>query len=203
MIDGNEVALNDDFEQELDDIFFKNHGVGDTPEDQEMARIGNHLNPNFPTFKEIEFCKMIANGVNKKEAYIKAFGYNGNELKPKSFESNARRLLERPRVGKYLYDLQEKMVNTSLEDVHKLVDELNEDRKLARDLGQPGAAIQAVKTKAGILGLEQKTHVHYNISDSLSEDQREQLLKRIGRSSAKNTENNQIIDAEFTDITDE
>lgn len=171
----------------FNEIFYANHGVGDTPMDKELAKIGNGLDPNLPTLQECNFAKMVMNGSSPKAAYIESFGFTGKEYHPVTYTRNAKKLLERPRVARFMYELQSKAAALLQEDMANIVNELNEDRKLARDLGQPSAAIAATKTKAQILGLMEEKRVTNNISVNLSDDQKKLLLSRVG----------EVIDAEY------
>jgi len=165
----------------FDALFFEKHGVGDVPIDSEFVVIAHQMNPNEPTLSEIHFCRYLIKGDGNADAYIKAFGYDGTEYKRATFANMAVRLLKRPRVSKALYIMREKVNELANEDLATLVSELNDDRKLARDLGQPSAAIAAVKAKASLLGLDQSTGGNMTINVSLSDTQKGQLLNRIGK----------------------
>jgi len=166
---------------EFDEIFFSKHGVGDVPIDAEFVVIAHQMNPNEATLPEIHFCRFLIKGDSNADAYIKAFGYDGTERGRDTFSQMAIRLLKRPRVAKALYVMKEKVNELVNEDLATLVSELNDDRKLARDLGQPSAAIAAVKAKASLLGLDQSTGGNMTINVSLSDTQKGQLLNRIGK----------------------
>lgn len=191
-------------EVDQDDFFFSKHGVGDKPlpVEEEFNSIRNSLNPEEPTGQEIDFCRRIIKGENKTEAYIAAFRYEGDELKRDSFSSNARRLLTRPRVAKELHKLRKKAQALAGEDIASLVAELNEDRKLARDLGQPAAAIGAVKAKAAILGINEPKSAIENttINLQISKDRQNELLSRLGNKILNKT--SPPIEAEYEVIDD-
>lgn len=163
----------------FDEIFFSKHGVGDTPADKELAKIGNSMDPNLPTLQECVFAKLVVKGSSPKEAYMEAFGFNGTEYHSITYTRNAQKLLERPRVARFVYDLQRKAAELMQEDMANIVSELNEDRELARALGQPSAAITATKTKAQLLGLMDEKRVTNNITVNLSEEQKKLLLGRV------------------------
>lgn len=177
----------------FDEIFYANHGVGDTPLDNEMIKIGNSLDPNLPTLKECTFAKLVVKGSSPREAYMNAFGFTGKEFHSITYSRNAKKLLDRPRVAKFMYDLQMKAASLINEDLANIVFELNEDRKLARDLGQPSAAITATKTKAQLLGLMDEKRVTNNITVNLSDEQKKLLLGRVG----------EVIDADYEVIEKE
>lgn len=192
----NEVA-NVDNQDEFDEIFFSKHGVGDTPQDNELEAMAHRLDPNQPTYTEVQFVKLILKGMERKRAYIQAFGYEGTEMKDRGFREASLRLLRRPRVAKKMYELQQMIREAEDEDLSKLIKELNDDRKLARDLGQPTAAIAAVKAKANLLGLDTVSSTT-NIKIDISDEQRAQLVDRV-----KSRLNKPVIDAEYTEVTDE
>jgi hypothetical protein len=184
----------DDFlmSDEFDAIFFGKHGVGDVPIDSEFAVIAHQMNPNEPTLPELMFCRFLVKGDSQPDAYMKAFGYDGSEYVRDTFGRMAYRLLKRPRVSKALFEMKEKVNALMNEDLATLVSELNDDRKLARDLGQPSAAIAAVKAKANLLGLDQSTTQNMTINVSLTDDQKGQLLSRIARRSSSRIEDAQF-----------
>ena len=184
-------------EQEgFDDIFFAKHGVGDVPIDRELQIIKHQINPMEATAQELDFCRLIVRGESKRGAYIKAFGYIGNELSPTTFNTYASRILQRPRVALMLHELREKVSDLAKEDIANLVHELNADRKLARDLGKPEAAISAVKAKAALLGLDNSSNQgNTNITINMNDSQKRQILERIGKSLIQRD----VIDAEVVE----
>lgn len=185
-------SMNDIVVDAFDDIFFSKHGVGDVPIDKELANIKHQINPNIANARELEFARLVVRGENKVNAYIKAFGYDGTEFHRTTFYAHTNRLMKRPRVATAIYDLQKKVEDLAGEDMAQLIKELNEDRKLARDLGQPAAAISAVKVKASLLGLDNVQPTN-NITINLGDEQKKQIIERIGKQLiAKNA-----IDAEY------
>jgi hypothetical protein len=180
----------------LDEIFFGRHGVGDLAIDQELVALKREVDPNVPTVTESEFARLVAKGESKVQSYIKAFGYNGTEHSMDVFQVYATRIMSRPRVGNLVQDIKERAYKLALEDVGTLVEQLNEDRKLARDLGQPSAAIAAVKVKASLLGLDQSTTNTTNIVVNMNDEQKSQILDRIGR----RLRSPDVVDAEVVDV---
>jgi hypothetical protein len=77
--------------------------------------------------------------------------------------------------------MYEKLVEFEEQDMVDIIAEINADRQLARDLGQPAAALSAVKLKAELLGHKRKDPpVTNNVNLILSEDQKRDMLARIG-----------------------
>jgi hypothetical protein len=170
-----------DEDKSFEEVFFETHGVSDVAPDPKDVELGHALDSTLPTGNEINFAFRLAKGENHIDAYIAAFGFVGNEVTRQSFSASSKRIQKRPRVADKIIDLKRKASAIAEEDMAKLVDELNEDRKLARALGQPAAAISAVKAKANLLGLEQSNTVHNTVNLNLTDDQKKQLLDRVGK----------------------
>ena len=113
---------------------------------------------NKLTTKQEKFCKTFIETGNASEAYRQS--YDCQKMKGPSINRNAVALLDNTkittRVGELQLNLQKKFEVT----VQSLSKELDEDRQLARSLGQPGAAISALNVKARIHGLDK--HVMSN-----------------------------------------
>ena len=184
----------------FDEIFFQKHGVGQFAKDPEYEAIANTLDKTQPTLDEREFCRYILKGDSNAEAYRKVFD-KGNEIEKSKHSGYASTLLKRNRVAEYMYDLRKEAADMYEETLPNLIAELNEDRKLARDMGQPGAAIQAVKTKASLLGMENQNNVTNNITLTITDEQREALLKRVGGTISP-VRRDEIVDAEFEDVSE-
>jgi hypothetical protein len=181
-----------------EDLFFEKHGVGDTPVTEQEQVLRNLIDPNEPSLPEVRLCKNIIKGMTNVEAYIKAFGYAGDEMPRNSFSSACARILKRPRVAIKMFELRKAMAEFEEQDMLSLITELNADRQLARDLGQPSAAISALKLKAQLLGLTEEKKVTNNITVNLSDDQKKALLSRIG--SRISPRDNDIDDAEYEEV---
>lgn len=166
---------------DFDDIFYSKHGVSDVAPDKEQRELGHAMDRELPTIQEVDYALRVAKGENHTDSYIIAFGFKGDELSRQSFSNASRKIRSRPRVSKKIIELKEKAAAIAEEDLPNLIQELNEDRKLARDLGQPSAAITAVKTKANLLGLEQSGSVTNNVNLNLSDEQKAQLLDRVSK----------------------
>tara|TARA_R110002110_G_scaffold83435_1_gene216544 strand:+ start:124 stop:528 length:405 start_codon:yes stop_codon:yes gene_type:complete len=117
---------------------------------------------NKLTTKQEKFCKTFIETGNASEAYRQS--YDCQKMKGPSINRNAVALLDNTkittRVGELQLNLQKKFEVT----VQSLSKELDEDRQLARSLGQPGAAISALNVKARIHGLDK--HVMSNDPDN-------------------------------------
>ena len=187
-------------QDEFDNIFFETHGIGHDPVSNDVQKLMHSLDNSEPTWQEIEFVRMFFREGNVTDAYIKSFNFDGTEHRRDYFTKLANRLLERPRVLKKLNEYRRKAQALADEDISNLINELNEDRHLARTLGQPSAAIAATKAKATLLGLEKSSVNNMNIVLDLSDDQKQNLLSRIGSRLSKERSNEQIIDAEYKEI---
>ena len=117
---------------------------------------------NKLTTKQEKFCKTFIETGNASEAYRQS--YDCQKMKGPTINRNAVALLDNTkittRVGELQLNLQKKFEVT----VQSLSKELDEDRQLARSLGQPGAAISALNVKARIHGLDK--HVMSNDPDN-------------------------------------
>ena len=166
--------------EDFDDVFFATHGVGDNPVTEQVDVIRHMLDPNEPTLQEVRLCKNLIKGMHPVEAYRKAFEMPPERMSDKAVHSAIARLMQRPRVARKMYELREILMEMEEVDLMDIVHDLNEDRKLARDLGQPSAAIQATKVKATLLGLSKENKTTQNITVNLSDTQKKALLSRIG-----------------------
>lgn len=179
----------------FDEIFYATHGVGDKGyADIDVTR--RQMDNNEPTHQERMFSRYIARGDNQTDAYVKAFGFN-DDSKRAYCQNAGSRLAKRQRVQECIFEERHKINSMSLEELPDLIAQLNSDRDLARALGQPSAAMTAVKIKAGLLGLDQERNVTNNINLNITDKQRNNLLDRIGKINS----GHKVIDAEFTDVT--
>lgn len=113
---------------------------------------------------------------------------------------HAEKILKRPRVARKMYELRQRIAEMEDEDLHSIIQDLNSDRKLARDLGQPSAAISATKVKAALLGLTQEKKQTTNITIDLSDRQKQELLSRIGMRTGQIIDHGDAEDADFDDL---
>ena len=91
---------------------------------------------------------------NQSEAYRQA--YNTENMLPDSVTSKASELMRNVHVSSRVTELQQQVAKKFEVTVESLTRELEEDRQLARELGQPGAAISALNVKARIHGLDKQ-----------------------------------------------
>ncbi len=184
---------------DFDDVFFKIHGLGDNPVTDELDYVRNLVDPHEPSLQEIRFCKNLIKGMSAVESYRKAFEVSPETMSNAAVLTAVSRIEKRPRVAKKMYELRKMVMQLENEDLMQIIHELNEDRDLARALGQPSAAISAVKTKATILGLTNETKTTNNITVNLSDDQKKNLLSRIGHR-ILNHADAPIEDADFKEL---
>lgn len=109
--------------------------------------MGNdHLTPKQEKFAQ----KYIETG-NAAEAYRLA--YDAENMKPVTIRRKAAELLEHGNVSAHIARLRETHQKRHNVTIDSLTIELDEDRQLAREINQPGAAINAVMGKAKLHGL--------------------------------------------------
>lgn len=88
---------------------------------------------------------------NARKAYESA--YNCENMKPATIGSRSSALLREPLVAWFIDQLRAEAAKRNEITVDNLTQMLHEDRKLARDLGMPAAAISAVGSMAKLHGL--------------------------------------------------
>lgn len=188
----------DDVEKELNEIFSV-IGVGDKPIDKEFQAMQHKLDPDAPTLMEAEFARLVAKGVSRIQAYKTAFAEKpgASEMSYTQCEKAAAILYNRPRIQKKIYDLKRKMSEMMDETAENLIFELNSAMELAKAMGQPAVMVSAVKVKANILGLEQAKVVNNNLNIELNDEQKKAILGRM----MGQIEEQEAIDAEFSDVT--
>lgn len=176
-----DVEVDPALKDELDQLFFSTHGVGDAPIEPGMELIANSIDKNQATIKEIAFCRAIAAGEPRWQAYSKAFDKECTTTQQKNTAMKAAtRLLERPRVANALYQIQKRAADLLDITPASLVAELTEAQDLARMMAKPEAMISATKAKAGLLGLDapKTVNVNHNISE-MDDEKKKILLQRM------------------------
>ena len=88
---------------------------------------------------------------NASEAYRHA--YDAENSKPEAVWVNASKTLANAKVALRVMELQQAAQERTMVTIESLTAELDEDRILARNEGQPSAAISAVMGKAKLHGL--------------------------------------------------
>jgi phage terminase small subunit len=91
------------------------------------------------------FAQALAKGKTQIEAHASA-GY-------KSHDQNAARMIGNERIKARVAELQERAAEKTVCTVADIAAQLDEDRKFARQLDNPAAAISATMGKAKVLGL--------------------------------------------------
>ena len=109
---------------------------------------------NKLTVKQEKFCKSYIETGNASEAYRQS--YDCQKMKGASINRNAVALLDNTKIATRIGELQLTLQKKFEVTVESLSKELDEDRQLARSLGQPGAAISALNVKARIHGLDKQ-----------------------------------------------
>ena len=134
--------------------------------------------PTLSNAKHEYFAQELAKGKTADEAYQLA-GYKANR-------GNAATLKAKQNISDRVAEIMERKAVRAEVTVSVLSDMLFEDRKLARDLGQPAAAVSAVEKLAKLHGLmvdrkEIRTgHLDELPADSITE-LREQLVTERAR----------------------
>jgi len=109
---------------------------------------------NQLTVKQEKFCKSYIETGNASEAYRQS--YDCQKMKGPTINRNAVALLDNTKIATRINELQLQLQKKFEVTVESLSKELDEDRQLARSLGQPGAAISALNVKARIHGLDKQ-----------------------------------------------
>ena len=103
------------------------------------------------TQKREVFARAYVECGNAPQAYARAF--NCENFQPSKISSRANLLLKQVEVAAFIAMLREEAAKRNDITVDNLTQMLLEDRKLARDLGNPSAAIAAVRELGKLHGL--------------------------------------------------
>jgi hypothetical protein len=95
--------------------------------------------------RQERFCRLVGEGVPPYRAYPLA-GYQGNSGSPYRLQENAR-------VKHRISEIGHQMMRKTGITIETLLADLAADRELARELGQPSAAIAATHLTAKLCGL--------------------------------------------------
>ena len=106
---------------------------------------------NSLTPKQEAFCRAYVETGNATAAYRAAFG--DKKWAEGALHVQASKLLSTPKVNLMVKSLQAKHAERHEITVDDLVEELEEARSLAKDIGQASAAVSATMGKAKLLGL--------------------------------------------------
>ncbi len=103
------------------------------------------------TVKQEKFCQGVAKGLNYSEAYRLA--YNAKKMKAETVNITAFRLMSNPKVGLRVEELKKRALKRYDLTVDDIIEELEDARKIARELGQSSAMVSASMGKAKLFGL--------------------------------------------------
>lgn len=106
--------------------------------------------PALANLRHERFCRAFIKTNVAARAYLKA-GYETTTRG--SLDTAASRLLRHVKVKRRLTELKQQMADRNRITVDSLLQDLADDRKLARTLGQPSAAIAATQLSAKLVGL--------------------------------------------------
>lgn len=106
------------------------------------------------TPKQEGFCRTYIETGNASEAYRQ--NYNISRMKPESVGRRAKEVMDNRKITARIQALQKIHQKRHEVTVDSLTRELEEDRQLARELGQPAAAVSALNVKARIHGLDKQ-----------------------------------------------
>jgi phage terminase small subunit len=107
--------------------------------------------PGTLTPKQEAFALAYAETGNASEAYRRS--YEVGECKPETVWVNACQLLTNTNVAQRVMELQAIAAERCIVTIESITRELDEDRKLARKLDMPSAAVSATMGKAKLHGL--------------------------------------------------
>ncbi len=108
------------------------------------------------THKQEGFCRSFVETGNATEAYRR--NYSHVNCKRATINRSAKTLIDKPKIMARIHALQAIHQARHEVTVDSLTADLEEDRQLARDLGQPAAAVSALNIKARIHGLDRQVH---------------------------------------------
>lgn len=118
------------------------------------------------------FCQGLAAGKTRSQAYIDA-GYS-----PNGASSNAIKMSDLPEVKARTEELLSRAATRAELKASDIQEMLLQDRTLARNLGQPSAAIRAAELLGKVLGMfAEKREIKVGLLDEFSPEQLEQILE--------------------------
>lgn len=103
------------------------------------------------TAKQEKFCQGVAKGLTYSDAYRQA--YNAEKMKPETINKRAYELLKNGYVTGRIDELKEMALSRHNIKVDDIIEELEDARNIARELGQSSAMVSASMGKAKLLGL--------------------------------------------------
>ena len=130
--------------------------------------------PALHNAKHELFAQARASGKGPSDAYVAA-GFKLNS-------GNAGRLDRMPEVQARVAEILGKAAERAILTIYDIADQLDEDRKFARELEKPSAAVSATMGKARVLGLLVDKHEHTGKDGGpieISEISEEEAARRI------------------------
>jgi hypothetical protein len=106
--------------------------------------------PVLTNIRHERFARAVIRTGVAARAYLKA-GYSPTTRN--ALDVSACQLLRRPKVQARIKELRKQMAARNRITMDSLIDDLREDRQLARKIGQPSAAIAATQLTAKLVGL--------------------------------------------------
>lgn len=103
------------------------------------------------TVKQENFCQGVAKGLTYSDAYRQA--YNASKMKMETINRKAVELMSNGKVAARVEELKKRALKRYDLTVDDIVEELEDARKIARELGQSSAMVSASMGKAKLFGM--------------------------------------------------
>lgn len=103
------------------------------------------------TVKQENFCQGVAKGLTYSDAYRQA--YNASKMKMETINRKAVELMSNGKVAARVEELKRRALQRYDLTVDDIVKELEDARKIARELGQSSAMVSASMGKAKLFGM--------------------------------------------------
>lgn len=103
------------------------------------------------TVKQENFCQGVAKGLTYSDAYRQA--YNASKMKMETINRKAVELMSNGKVSARVEELKRRALQRYDLTVDDIVEELEDARKIARELGQSSAMVSASMGKAKLFGM--------------------------------------------------
>lgn len=103
------------------------------------------------TVKQENFCQGVAKGLTYSDAYRQA--YNASKMKMETINRKAVELMSNGKVAARVEELKRRALQRYDLTVDDIVEELEDARKIARELGQSSAMVSASMGKAKLFGM--------------------------------------------------
>jgi phage terminase small subunit len=132
--------------------------------------------PILPDERQEEFCRLRVQGKTRDEAYELA-GYKPNR-------SNASRLTTKELIRDRIKELQMELAESYVFTVEMMARQFDEDHRLAVELKQMSAAVNASNSKAKLLGLMTERHT-VNVTHNYAMMSEEELRFEIAAINAE------------------